>query len=775
MHTLAAPRAGKLLGIGLACLLAGCAAQTAYRDGQAHLAQGNFGQGLAKLKEASTLAPDSAEYRIAYLSTRDRLLGQQLQQADQAFAARNLAEAEQGYLQVLAQDPNYARARSGLQNVMTERRRDVMYADAEQAWAKQDADTAQSRLRSILAERPDHARALILQRQIDEAQRQRSNDTGLAASYRKPITLQYKDAPLKSVFDILARTSGLNFLFDKDVRSDQKTSIYLRNSTVESAINLILLTNQLEQRVLDANTVLIYPDTAAKRKDYQPMVVRTFYLANAEAKAVAATMKTIIKARDLVVDDKLNMIILRDSPDVIRQAEKLVALHDLPEPEVMLEVEVLEVKRTRLMELGVQWPEQLSLTPLQSAYGTGLTLNDLRHLNSRTIGATVSPMVINAKDQDTDANLLANPRIRTHNREKAKILIGSRVPVITSTLTSTGFSSESVAYVDVGLKLEVEPTIYPDDEVSIKTGLEVSNILKTVETKGTRAYEIGTRTASTVLRLRDGENQVLAGLINSEDRRTANQVPLLGDVPLLGRLFGSHLNDNAKTEIVLSITPRLIRNIRRPDAEILEFDSGTDSNFRRTRLESATGKAASSTSGGGVMQQSGGNAPAPVPTPATSAPATSAEPSPAAAEVRSTATAIDGILRWDGPKQAKVGDTVELRLYYQSELAVNGMPLVLAYDPQVLEIIKVNEGDYLKAVGSTAFNAQIDAGQVMINSVLSSATGAKGAGVLATVTAKVLSTDASQAQLSLLSAAPQAIDGRTLSPALPVHVLRLDH
>ncbi|HEY9101010.1 secretin N-terminal domain-containing protein [Chitinimonas sp.] len=749
--------AGLTLGL---LLLAGCAAQTAYRDGQDLIAKGDTAQGLSKLKEASNLAPDSADYRMAYLNARDRMLGQMLQQAEQALAAHQLDDAEQRYLQILAVDGNHARARSGLQAVLFERRRERLLNEAEQAWGRQDADTAQSRLRSVLAERPDQPRALALQRQIDEAQRQRSNESGLAASYRKPVTLQYKDAPLRSVFDILARTSGLNFLFDKDVRSDQKTSIYLRNSTVESAINLILLTNQLEQRVLDANTILIYPDTAAKRKDYQPMLVRTFYLANAEARAVANTMKTIIKARDVVVDDKLNMIILRDSPDVIRQAEKLVALHDLPEPEVMLEVEVLEVKRTRLMELGIQWPDQLVLTPLQSTYGGTLTLNDLRHLNSRTIGATVSPMTINARDQDTDANLLANPRIRTHNREKSKILIGSRVPVITSTLTSTGFSSESVAYVDVGLKLETEPTIYPDDEVSIKIGLEVSNILKTVETKGTRAYEIGTRTASTVLRLRDGENQVLAGLINSEDRRTANQVPLLGDVPVLGRLFGSNLNDNAKTEIVLSITPRLVRNIRRPDAEMLEFESGTDSNFRRTRLESG-GRAPA---GGTLLQQGGTVTAAPLPPAA-----------PESTEPKPVASAADGVLSWEGPKEAKPGDTVELRLRYQSELAINGLPLVLGYDPQALEIIKVNEGDYLRNGGSTAFSAQIDAGQVMITNVLSSPTGAKGAGLIATLTAKVLSSDASEARLTILSAAPQAVDGRTLSPALPVQAIKLGH
>ncbi|PHV11017.1 secretion protein [Chitinimonas sp. BJB300] len=600
----------------------------------------------------------------------------------------------------------------------------------------------------MLAEQPNNTAAQALLREIEEKLNQRSQQSGLASAYRKPITVQYKDTSLKTVFDLVARTSGLNILFDKDVRTDQRTSIFLKNSTVESAINMVLLSNQLEQRVLDANTILIYPDTQAKRKDYQPVLVRTFYLSNAEAKSVAATMKTIIRAKDIVVDDKLNMIMLRDSPDVIRQAEKIVALHDLPEPEVMLEVEVLEVKRTKLMELGVRWPDQLSFSPLQSSSGGNLTIRQLRNLNQDTINANVGSLALNIKDQNSDTNLLANPRIRTHNREKAKILIGSKVPVITSTL-STSFASESVNYIDVGLKLEVEPIIYPDDEVSIKTSLEVSSILKTIETKSSRAYEIGTRTATTVLRLRDGENQVLAGLINSEDRRTNNQVPLLGDIPLLGRLFGSQNTDDAKTEIVLSITPRLIRNVRRPDANVLEFESGTDSSFRRNRVETNTPVSSN------VVSSTKAAAPQPVALP-------EAVPTPP-----------DSTLRWSGPDSANLGRTIELQLRYQSDQAINGLPLTIGYDPKVLEIVKVEEGDFLKTKGETVFNAQVEPGQVVLNTLLSSINGAKGEGLIATVTAKVLNADSGKTQLSLLSATPQSIDGRSLVPALSTFQLKL--
>jgi general secretion pathway protein D len=170
------------------------------------------------------------------------------------------------------------------------------------------------------------------------------------------------------------------------------------------------------------------------------------------------------------------------------------------------------------------------------------------------------------------------------NREKARVHIGEKLPSVTTTVSpgAAGFASESVSYIDVGLTLNVEPTIYLNNEVAIKVILEVSNLLGQIATKsGTIGYQIGTRQASTMLQLKDGENQVLAGLISNEDRSNGNKVPGVGDLPVLGRLFGSTKDDNQKTEIVLSITPHLIRNIQRPEASSSEFSTGTESNFRR--------------------------------------------------------------------------------------------------------------------------------------------------------------------------------------------------
>lgn len=594
-----------IAGLLVGATLAGCASIT-YHEGKELIAQDRIEEGLAKFREAMESDPQQLEYKEAYLQTRERSIFNYLVQADRLVAADKRGDAENLYRRVLAIDSSNERARDGLWTLDRSVRHDKSFKEAEAAFAKKDFVTANQKLSIILAENPDNVSARALQGKVAEQAAKPATESMLTESYRKKISIDFKDAALKQIFEVISRSSGLNFLFDKDVKTDQKTSVFLKNNTIESVVLYMLKTNQLQQQILDSNTILIYPNTPAKRKDYQEMTIKSFFLTNAEAKTVANTLKTILKTQDIVVDEKLNMLIVRDTPQSIRLAEKLVALQDIAEPEVMLEVEVLEVTRTRLLDLGIQWPGSMTLTPLSlggtssssstttgSASGTTtgsttssstsgtLTLHDLFHRNTNSIGVGIASTTINANATDSDANILANPRIRTRNHEKAKILIGQRVPNITTTATSTGFVSESINYVDVGLTLNVEPTIFLDNDVAIKISLEVSNIVGQLKTQsGSVAYQIGTRTASTVLRLKDGETQVLAGLINDEDRKSGNKVPGLGEIPILGRLFGSSSDNNQKTEIVLSITPHLVRNILRPDATQSEFMSGTDSNLQ---------------------------------------------------------------------------------------------------------------------------------------------------------------------------------------------------
>lgn len=773
------------LALACAVLLGGCAAQSAYREGRELAEAGKPTEALAKFEEASKLDSGSAQYRIAAIQTRESLVSESLTSAQRLLAANQPEDARQAYNRVLALHPNNSRALEGLRGLDVAARHEKWLSNADTAAAKKDERDAQMWARMVIAENPQNRKALGILQNAERANEKLATASVLAESYRKSITIEFKDVPLKTVFEVISRTSGMNFLFDKDVRTEQKTSIFLKNSTIEAAVSLTLLTNQLEQRVLDANTVLIYPNTQAKQKDYQPLTVRSFYLANGEAKNVASTLKTILKSRDVVVDEKLNMIILRDSPEAVRLAEKLVALHDVQEPEVMLEVEILEVKRTRLLNLGVRWPDQLTLSPIAASTGT-LTVSDLRKLNSETIGANIGTAVINAKKQDSDTNILANPRIRVRNREKAKILIGERVPNISSTATSTGFVSESINYVDVGLKLDVEPTIYLDGEVAIKIALEVSSVVNQLQTKsGSVAYQIGTRTAQTVLRLRDGENQVLAGLINDEDRRTGNKVPGLGEAPILGRLFGSQADDSSKTEIVLSITPRILRNVQRPSASAMEFDSGTETSLGSR----ATGGVTSSTPAPGIAAGTPAPKTSVVPAPpATQAPGAAPNTSnnnlspgttsPVVSNVdtigqsdsnSSVTTAGSPQLRWQGPTQQKVGDSIALQLMMQSDQPVVSLPMAVGFDARALQVTSITEGDFLKQNGAqTSFTSRVDPnGQILMTGTRAGDSGATVLGSIATINFRVIAATAPEAKIQLLTISPIALGGRGVSASLP--------
>ncbi|KQQ88885.1 general secretion pathway protein GspD [Massilia sp. Leaf139] len=577
-----APRA--LAASLLALFLAGCAGQNAFREGHELIARDQIDAGLAKYREAVAADPGNAAFRSALLGARDRAATRLIDSAERRLAAGDAGAAAQDYARVLAFDPANERARAGLRQVEADARHVRLMNAANEAYEQKDHETARQHATAILTERPDHEPARLLLAKINEAAA-RPGEKGLAAAYRTPISIEFRDVALKQAFEVIALRSGLNFVFDKDVKTDARTSIFLKNSNVEAAIYFLLMSNQLEQQVMDGNTVMIYPNTAAKLREYQEQTVKTFYLANADAKTIGNTLKTIVKSRDVVVDEKLNLVIVRDSPEAIRLATKLVALQDVAEPEVMLDVEILEIKRSSITELGVAWPTTLGFAPLQAAGGAPLTIDALRGLASSRIGVSGVSASLSANRTDGDSNTLANPRIRVRNKEKAKVVIGDKVPNISATVSLGGtnsVSTDTVTYVDVGLTLNVEPTIYLNNEVAIRIALEVSNVVDTLRTaSGSVAYRIGTRSANTMLQLKDGENQVLAGLINNEDRSSGSKVPGLGHLPIVGRLFGRTNDTFDKTEIVLSITPHLVRKVQRPPASASEFTAGTEANFRR--------------------------------------------------------------------------------------------------------------------------------------------------------------------------------------------------
>jgi general secretion pathway protein D len=582
--------------LALCLLLAACAADPV-KQSRELIDQGSGEEALAILAKASREHADNRAYRAEYFRARDQLFAQWLAQAESLRLGAALAPAEALYRLVLRYEPADARAQAGLARIETDKRHSQVVADASRLVDEQKYDAAEAALRGVLNENPQRRDARKLQRVIEEKTRKPAVAAlRLKSPVTSPITLELRDVALRAAFEVLSRATNLNFLFDKDVRADQRTTVVVRDAQVEDVVKLLLVTNQLESKVLNDTTALVFPNTQQKLREYQEQVVKSFYVSNADVRQTANMLRTILKARDVFVDEKSSLLVIKDSPSAVQYAERLIAAQDLAEPEAMLQVEVFEISYNRLLELGARFPTSLAVSVVGGGVATAAP-NGSQAISGGTPGVISLPewlaggsslvrlaftdplFLLSLRQQDGRTNLLANPQIRVKNREKAVVHIGDRVPVITTTAAATGsFVSQSVSYLDVGLKLEVEPLIYLDDDVGINVRLEVSSITNTLQNQigGTLVYQIGTRMANTVLRLHDGETQILAGLISDEDRRSAERVPGLGELPILGRLFSSTSDTRNKSQIVLLITPRIVRALQRPDARSVEFSAGTE-------------------------------------------------------------------------------------------------------------------------------------------------------------------------------------------------------
>lgn len=736
-------------------LLAGCAAgYKEHREGLALLSQGRPEEAVAMLAAASEAAPENLAWRADLLRARERAASRLVRSADAERAAGRYEAARALYQRVLAADAANAAARLGLERVETAVRSQAMLDEAERLLRAGDAAGAAAAVQRVLLQEPRHPRAGSLQRKVNEQLAARAAaEPALDAQFTKPVTLQFRDANLKIVFEALSRITGINVILDRDVRSDLRTTIFVNGASVADVIDLIALQNQLARKVVSGNTVFIYPSTPAKMKEYQDLKIRSFHLTHADPKQILAMLKTLLKTRDVFVHEKTNSVVIRDTPDAVRLAEKLVADQDTPQAEVMLEVEVLEVSTTRLTELGIRWPGAAGLSTPAAAG----TLGELRALSSNDLIVTPLSASLNLRLEDGDTNVLASPRIRVRNREKAKIMIGSRVPVITNAVTpvSTGTPvvTGSVQYLDVGLKLEVEPDISQDDDVVIKMGLDVSSIIREVLNvqSGSLAYEIGTRNAMTVLRLRDGETQILAGLISDEERRTATKVPGLGDIPVVGPLFGSQKKNGAKTEIVLSITPRIVGAPRTVDVAHAEYWAGTEFTVRNGLLNLVErGQVAISSS---------------AEEPAAAAPAGQrAIPGGAAA----------ALLGWQGPARVRPGERFGVALNFRPVQPVGRVEAVVTFDPATLKVLDVTEGQFVQHAGATlGKNVDQAGGRIELDMAGRGGAAARATGTLATILFEAVGADP-EARLVLDRVLATGPGGEPVAVTAPApHVLRV--
>ncbi|MBC8995359.1 secretin and TonB N-terminal domain-containing protein [Pseudomonas sp. N40(2020)] len=571
-----------LMSLGLCAGLAACSsAQVANKEAADLIEQGQYEAGLARVEEGLREDPRDTELHLLLNSGRAKAITALLTSGDTDRSRRDFASARTAYNRVLTIEPNNRRAQDALRQLDYLRSMDEKLELARGDLRRGDIYGADRQVKQILELDPTNEGALELQGNIRLVQsRNVIPYPQLRTKLDRPVTLEFREANLKTIFEVLSQVAGLNFIFDKDLRPDMKATIFVRDVRIEDAVTLLLQQNQLHQKVVNENTLLIYPDSPQKLKDYQELVMRTFYLTSIDANTALNMVKTMLKTRDVFVDERLNTLTMRDTEDAVRMAEKLLQSQDQSNPEVVLEVEVMEVATQRILDLGLQWPNTFGVV---NSDGSAVTLLDqLKGINSSRISISPSPQAkINA--QDNDINTLASPVIRVSNREQARIHIGQRVPIISATSvpsTQGPVITESVTYLDVGLKLEVQPTVHLNNEVAIKIALEVSNATPLEPTRqGTIPVQVDTRNAQTSLRLHDGETQILAGLMRNDHGATGNKIPGLGDIPGIGRLFGSNKDTVGKSELVLSITPRIVRNLPYQSPSDMEFSTGTETSM----------------------------------------------------------------------------------------------------------------------------------------------------------------------------------------------------
>lgn len=718
--------------------LVGCAQQRIRDEANQQLREGRYEAAIQTLKQGVDQYPDSALLRVGLASAESDGVGLLLSEAMAQRASGNLEAAQERLSRAAELSPQHPRVR----DLQAELARDAEAVKAlAQARELQQAGKLGAAMQAAdagLARAPRHTELGALKRQLETDLRLSS---ALARQHHlaetRTVSLGFNNAPLSSLLEALRDGTGINFVLDRDVQTDQRASIFIREARAEDAIDLMLSAFQLSRRIVDSKTVLVYPNTPEKHKLHREQVIRVFHLAHAQAKTTADLLQNLLRIEAPYVDERANMLALREPPEIVALAERLVALHDLGDAEVMLEVEVLEVKTSRLTELGVNFPNNFSFSLLPSAGQNGITVETFNNLNLRggarginysQVGLSVGSLLVNLKREVGDFNTLANPRIRARNREKATILVGDKVPVITTTAASSGgFLSESVNYLDVGLKLEVESVVSPDDEVAIKLGLEVSSLAREVRSpSGTVAYQIGTRNANTTLRLRDGETQLLGGLISNEDRTTSNRVPGLGDLPVAGRLFSSQKDDVQRTELILAITPRILRGAARPDIAQAEMWVGTES-FTRLRPPPRSDA---------VVVKDAAGAPN---TTTTSLPNADSTPSGLPEGL---------VLSFQGPVTMKVGEEADVVLKVQSGVPLTALPLVLGFTPDKLQVLSVTEGNYFRQANAVStFGHAVQPTKGRLNAGLMSSTdrGVRGDGTV--FSARVKATAAGQASL----------------------------
>jgi general secretion pathway protein D len=407
----------------------------------------------------------------------------------------------------------------------------------------------------------------------------------LPQGVKMPATLTFRDASSRDVFTAISRFANISLAFDPAFR-EAPITVDLRNSTLDDALNSVAGATRTFFRVTAPRTIVVIPDTPAKRREYEEEVVKTFYISNIDLKETMDLLRLVLDARRISPVTGTNALTIKDTPERIAAAGRVLAAIDKARPEVIIDVELLEVDRNRLTEYGLQIASpgsdgiNGSVGVNQGANNT-VTLQTLRNLSSADIVfANLPTLYYRLIKTDAHTRTLANPQLRTMDGSPAQARFGERVPVPQTTFQpiATGGTPQqpvvSYLYENIGVNIDITPRTHHDDDVSLALTISVSSI------SGTGFANLptfGNREIKTVIRLREGETNMLAGLIRDDERTTLAGVPGLSDIPVIGHLFAHNTKTTDQTDIILTLTPHIVRVLDLTEADLRPFRVGRDS------------------------------------------------------------------------------------------------------------------------------------------------------------------------------------------------------
>lgn len=529
-------RVPKTLLLLAALAVASCSGYNSYREAQIAERNGDWDKAVVHYLELVNQYPSNISYKAGLLRAKLKASQEHFDRAKKLHAIGGLEQARREYLQTLQLDPSNQYAQ-------------VEYRKVIEAIAAGSAAGSLS---------------------IDELKAQTEEERGgpptLNPRSNEPISLNFPNkVSLRDIYRALGQAFGINIQFDSKLR-DKQMDIQLEDVTAQEALEFVMRAAGHFYKVLNETTIIVIEDNTQNRRQYEEQVIQTFFLSNAEVKEMLTLLRSLVGTKNIASNDQLNAIVLRDSADAIKVAERIIKANDKARGEVVIDVELLQINTNKMRELGIELSQYQVIQSLDQ--DPALRISDLEFLNQQNWEITLPGFIYDFVKTSSEAQLLASPQIRISDGNQASLTIGDRVPIPVTTFNSAQTVGGNIVpitsfqYQDIGIRLEIEPRLHHNNEITLDIQVEVSSVAGTVEGTGGSQPIISTRNIQSTIRLKDGETNFLAGLIRNDQSHSDTGIPGLSDIPVIGRFFSKKTSTKTRTDLVLTLTPHIIR---RPD------------------------------------------------------------------------------------------------------------------------------------------------------------------------------------------------------------------